>query len=177
MAAPSVFLSFSLNFPKETVQYYDIVNWVKGATRRLLRDGVAYGKMLAPGQKLRQDIAYEAVEVEGGLVGRVYMPWQLWFTLPPGTKAHPIPKGGAREQMDKGYPLRFYWVRVGKIVTFWSVSHPGYRGDDWDYRVFEKVDAELEKEMRDLGDHIAQRWGGDTSGGAGETVPLLGAGA
>ena len=177
MAVPTVFLSFQLDLPKETVQYHELVAWLRGATRRLLIDGVTYGKMFAPGERLKNDIAYEAQEVEGGLVGRVYLPWQLWLTLPPGTKPHPIPKGGSREQIRKGYPLRFYWERIGAIATFWSVSHPGYKGDPWDYRVFEKVDANVEKEMEAMGDYIAKRWGGGTSGAAKAAVPaLLGAG-
>jgi len=36
-----------------------------------------------------------------------------------GTKAHDIkPKG-------PGYPLRFFWPKVGKWVAFMSVRHPG----------------------------------------------------
>lgn len=175
MAVPSIFLGFSLDLPKETIEYLDIVTWVRGATRRLLRDGVAYGKMLAPGRRLKNDIAYQAEEVEGGLVGLVWMPWQFIFTLPPGTRPHTIPTGGAAAQIKKGYPLRFYWERVGKVVSFWSVSHPGYKGDPWDMRVFEKVDANLEKEMQALGDYIAWRWGGGAGGGGRAPVALLGA--
>jgi hypothetical protein len=62
-----------------------------------------------------------------------------------GTRAHPIaPKqrqwhvGGpksppARRQQGESGPvnLTFFWDRVGSVVTFRWVEHPGYRGDPW----------------------------------------------
>jgi len=42
-----------------------------------------------------------------------------------GTAPHVIRPRGA------GYPLRFYWRKVGRVVTPWKVNHPGQRSKGW----------------------------------------------
>jgi hypothetical protein len=46
------------------------------------------------------------------------------------TKPHRIPKVGS----GKG-PLRFFWAKVGRWVTFQSVWHPGTKGAYWTTRI------------------------------------------
>jgi hypothetical protein len=42
-----------------------------------------------------------------------------------GTRPHPIPKGGAAEQLAKGYPLHWVDKHTGEHRFAWSVWHPG----------------------------------------------------
>ena len=42
-----------------------------------------------------------------------------------GTTPHDITPRGP------GYPLRFYWRKVGAVVRFYKVSHPGQRSKGW----------------------------------------------
>jgi len=42
-----------------------------------------------------------------------------------GTRPHPIPVGGAAEQMAKGYPLHWIDRQTGEHRFAWSVWHPG----------------------------------------------------
>lgn len=45
-----------------------------------------------------------------------------------GTKPHDIPSGGVTSGMERGYPLVFFWARVGAVVkTF------GWHGTPWGY--------------------------------------------
>lgn len=141
-------------------QYEDLVTWMRKSVRKLTQSGITYGKQFAPGEKLKNDIAGVVQDIGGGAVGLVYMPWQFIFTLPPGTKPHLIPKGGSKEQLQKGYPLRFFWQKVGRVVSFWSVSHPGYKGDPWDLLVYDRVDRDMKEEIEQMGEHIAARWAG-----------------
>lgn len=155
---PSIFLYTPT--VERPLEYIDIVTRMRETVYKVTKSGATYGKMFAPGKKLKNDIAYTVQDTPGGAVGLVWMPFQFIYTLPPGTKAHPIPKGGSTEQIKKGYPLRFYWEKVGKVVTFWSVNHPGYAGTNWDVDVYSRVDQDMEKELNLLGDHIAARWAG-----------------
>lgn len=42
-----------------------------------------------------------------------------------GTEPHVIVPRGP-------YPLRFYWPKVGRVVYFWKVNHPGsHKHDGW----------------------------------------------
>lgn len=54
--------------------------------------------------------------------GRVGSP--LWYAMAVhnGAKPHKI------RPLLPGYPLRFYWRKVGKTVRFMSVNHPGQSG-------------------------------------------------
>lgn len=52
----------------------------------------------------------------------------LWKLLYKGTKAHPIPRGGSAAQLNKGYPLSFFWSNGPygpALYHYWSVQHPG----------------------------------------------------
>lgn len=54
--------------------------------------------------------------------GRVGSP--LWYakSVHDGAKPHKI------RPLLPGYPLKFYWRKVGRTVRFASVNHPGQRG-------------------------------------------------
>ena len=53
-------------------------------------------------------------------IARADTPQAKWVN--DGTPRHPI----------RGNPwLVFYWARVGRVVRFHEVDHPGYRGDGW----------------------------------------------
>lgn len=60
-----------------------------------------------------------------------------------GTPPHVIrPKG-------PGYPLRFYWPRVGGVVAFWKVNHPGsHKRDGWFSDTMAKYRAALRRAAR-----------------------------
>ena len=156
MAIPTIFLYTSA--VEKPLEYVDIVARMRETVYKVTKSGAVYGKMFAPGKNLKNDIAYTVQDTAGGAIGLVWMPWAFVYTLPPGTKAHPIPKGGSKEQQAKGYPLRFYWARVGKVVSFWSVNHPGHAGTNWDVDVYSRVDQDMEKELNLIGDHIAAMW-------------------
>lgn len=80
----------------------------------------------------------------------------IWQYVSRGTRPHLIPKGGARVQRAKGYPLRFQWggpgsyrprtsagghyngpgrVVGGRTVRFWQVHHPGNRPRDFERHI------------------------------------------
>lgn len=40
-----------------------------------------------------------------------------------------------------GYPLRFYWRKVGHVVTPWSVNHPGQKGKKFLTEPFSRIAA------------------------------------
>ena len=142
----------------EPLKYDDIVTRMRETVYKVTKSGVVYGKMFAPGENLKNDITYTVQDTAGGAIGLVWMPFQFIYTLPPGTKAHPIPRGGSKEQQQKGHPLRFYWEKVGRVVSFWSVSHPGHKGTEWDLNVYTRVATDMKAEIEKMGDHIAARW-------------------
>jgi len=155
---PTIFLEVPI--APDPLQYNDIVAQMRETVVKVSRMGVEYGKLYAPGERLKNDIASTVQDTSDGAIGLVWMPFQFIYTLPPGTKAHPIPKGGSREQIEKGYPLRFFWEKVGRVVSFYSVSHPGHKGTDWDIQVYERVDQDMEKELQQLGNSITAGWAG-----------------
>lgn len=55
----------------------------------------------------------------GATEWKVTSPQPYTIFVHDGTRPHPIfPKG-------PGYPLRFFWPKVGRMVAFMSVLHPG----------------------------------------------------
>jgi len=44
-----------------------------------------------------------------------------------GAKAHPIPI----PRRPPGKKMRFYWRKVGSMVAFYNVKHPGMKGKEW----------------------------------------------
>jgi len=158
MAIPTIFLEVPI--APDPLRYDDIVTRMRETVYKVTKSGVTYGKMFAPGEKLKNDIASTVQDTADGAVGLVWMPWAFIYTLLPGTKPHPIPVGGAKAQQKRGYPLRFYWEKVGRVVSFWSVNHPGYKGTDWNIQVYERVDQDMNEELQKIGEHIAARWAG-----------------
>jgi len=64
-----------------------------------------------------QMIASMRMEVRPG-VGFVSVGTDHWMYTEYGARPHKIrPRGN--------YPLRFFWRRIGQIVTPWEVDHPG----------------------------------------------------
>lgn len=80
----------------------------------------------APGQ-LRESLTVSEHVGAGGprFVGRVSAPVPQAVWTDRGTSPHEIvPRG-------PGYPLRFYWPKVGGIVFRWRVNHPGNPAQNW----------------------------------------------
>jgi len=158
MAIPTIFLEVPIK--PDSLSYDDLVTRMRETVYKVTKSGATYGKMFAPGENLKNNITSVAYDTADGAVGLVWMPWAFIYTLPPGTKPHPIPVGGSKAQLQKGYPLRFYWEKVGRVVSFYSVSHPGYKGNPWDIQVYERVDQDMEKELQQLGGYISAKWAG-----------------
>ncbi|MCP5016867.1 MAG: hypothetical protein GY938_16605 [Ketobacter sp.] len=75
----------------------------------------------------------------GNAVGfKLTMPQPLGTFIQKGTKPHRIPTGGSAAQISKGYPLRFFWAKMGRVVTFWSVQHPGTKPDKFMGRAYRR---------------------------------------
>jgi hypothetical protein len=71
--------------------------------------------------------------VKGGAVGfTATVPQPLGRFIVKGTKAHSItPKG-------PGYPLRFYWPKMGRVVYFYHVNHPGTKANPFVGRAYDR---------------------------------------
>jgi len=162
-------LQIRVVWPKDLVGYRDIVQRVRRIVSSVGKQTTQFAQRKAPGKVLSRYIDYTEVNVEGGRVGQIWMPEKLRFTLPPGTQPHFIPGGLAVSsrlaaqaiQQAKGYRLRFYWEKVGTVVTPWAVKHPGYRPTkDWGLIVekYARVIAGLE--LYELGEYIDRRWAG-----------------
>lgn len=68
-----------------------------------------------------------------------------------GTKPHIItPKGS-------GYPLRFYWEKMGRVVHFYSVNHPGTKPNPFTKRALERWTPVSRQELN----RIARDWVAD----------------
>jgi len=168
---PSFMLRIELTTPRESLTNQDVVAKMQSAIRSILDDAATIAQNFAPGDRLKSQISVEDYrQTASGAEGAVGGPHQLIrFTLPPGTVAHFIPGGlavhsygdAAAIQLAKGYPLRFYWERVGAVVYRWSVFHPGYKGSDWGERVFKTVEAIADRQLNDIADYIATRWGSE----------------
>lgn len=99
-----------------------------------------YGEPAQPGTRLAANIQYIAPTrgASGSYVGFVILPEVARYTIPPGTKKHPIPL-----VYKKGRKLVFYWREYfddsdpnmeggGAIVIREWVEHPGVRvSRDW----------------------------------------------
>ncbi len=69
----------------------------------------------------------------GTAVGfRVTVPQPLTDWIVEGTKAHVIKPRG------RGYPLRFFWERMGRVVHFYRVMHPGTKKNPFLGRAFRR---------------------------------------
>jgi len=158
-----------IDTPASSLTYRDIAAQMRQSVKDILDSAVIIAQNFAPGDSLKKDIAVDDYrEFAGGARGSVGGPYKLIrFTLPPGTVRHFIPGGlavnsygdAAAIQLAKGYPMKFYWERIGMIVHRWSVSHPGYKGSDWGERVFTEVEQITDRKLEELGDYITERWG------------------
>ena len=73
-------------------------------------------------------------------------PLTTWITE--GTKPHRIvPKGS-------GYPLRFFWEKVGRVVHLMSVNHPGTRPNPFLDRTYTRWIPKARIQLR----RIATNW-------------------
>ncbi len=162
---PSFVFRFSLSFPTTQAEYSDIVDRVRLAVGNVLSRSIGAFTAHAPGRRLKSFIVSESSDTPDGKIGGILAPFQFQYTLPPGTVRHFIPIGAdlssaAGVQKRRGYPMRFYWERVGHWVSRWSVDHPGYRGDPWDVRAMAEIEPVVESEMQSVWDYIQARWGG-----------------
>ncbi len=76
-------------------------------------------------------------DTDQGMEGEVRMPYHGIFTIPPGTKPHPI------RPIPPTKALKFYWQRASATVFFKRVSHPGYRGDPWPDRAMQRAEPKV----------------------------------
>jgi len=172
---PIFMLKLEVNVPKESFAFASIVQRMQQAIRNLSEDAVTYARGEAPGDKLKYDIDYTIQLTPQGAISTIWMPYQLKFTLPPGTRPHFIPGGrsvstiqeAADLQAKKGYPLRFYWEHgpYGPgIYFFWSVRHPGWQyGGDWGDRVVKYLSIAIDDEVQQIWDFVANMWGADAT--------------
>lgn len=72
--------------------------------------------------RLARSINAEVREVPNGVRGRVGSKLVYAASVQSGAKAHPI-----YPHMPP-YLLKFYWRKVGRVVMFVAVNHPGQRG-------------------------------------------------
>jgi hypothetical protein len=72
---------------------------------------------------LSRSIRRRPLIVRGDVVtGDVFSPLDYAKSVHDGAKPHLIKPRGP------GYPLRFFWRKVGHVVTPWVVHHPGQKG-------------------------------------------------
>ncbi|MCP4933356.1 MAG: hypothetical protein GY927_03920 [bacterium] len=81
----------------------------------------------------------------------IQLPQPLGLWIQGGTKAHKIPTGGSAAQIAKGYPLRFYWAKAGRVVTFWSVNHPGTKKNKFMGRAYRRWLPGARKDLARIG--------------------------
>jgi hypothetical protein len=93
-----------------------------------------------------EGIAYRTDDRGDKGTATFYVRGQHAFLLPflvYGTRPHLIPKGGAAEQLAKGYPL--HWVdRHGIHHYAWSVWHPGTMPDPFIANAMEAMSPQFE---------------------------------
>lgn len=104
-----VLLSGVLEATRETARF---------ATHHLQAQGVREktGKLFSPETGIEHRSRTEAT-------GFVFWNAEHATWIDQGTRAHPI----APKDPDAGYPLRFFWERMGEDVEFSFVNHPGNR--------------------------------------------------
>lgn len=64
-------------------------------------------------------------------------PLGRWIRL--GTKPHTIQPKGA------GYPLAFYWAKIGGMMYTYKVNHPGTEPNRYDLRANERIEPEQQQ--------------------------------
>uniref|UniRef100_A0A6M3X7T7 Tail protein n=1 Tax=viral metagenome TaxID=1070528 RepID=A0A6M3X7T7_9ZZZZ len=102
--------------------------------RSLGRTAVSTLRHYAPKdtEEFAQGIAYRTDERGSQTTLTIYVKGKHAFLLPfltEGTPAHLIPRGGAAEQMAKGYPLHWIDKGTGEHRFAYQVWHPGTQPD------------------------------------------------
>jgi hypothetical protein len=64
-------------------------------------------------------------------------PLGKWIRL--GTKPHTIEPKGA------GYPLAFYWAKIGGMMFTYRVNHPGTKPNDYMARANDRIEPEMDR--------------------------------
>jgi hypothetical protein len=108
-----------------------------------------------PGASLANKIRIRSVRTSGyTTTAEIELPEVAAFTRPPGTRPHVIrPKG-------QGYPLRFYWHKIGAWRAAYEVNHPGYNpSEDWADEAMDEVRDSVETDMRSLGRIVESSFG------------------
>ena len=167
---PTFLMRLTVDLPGGTPGDVDeIISWMREGVQHVTEVATQFSKTQAPGKTLKDDIASSFESTDTGGLGTVWMPYQFRFTLPPGTQRHFIPGGlevnnyrdAAQIQMDKGYPMGFFWEKRGEFVHRWSVWHPGYKGKPWDQPIYEATDAMTQEVNETIADRVMQRWGSE----------------
>ena len=61
--------------------------------------------------------------------------WKIYGTVGSSLPYAKFPDTGTAPHVIRprgfGYPLRFYWRKVGRVVAFYKVNHPGQRSKGW----------------------------------------------
>ena len=135
----------SLNLKVTTAPVFsNIVKRYSGAREKLEQD--LFTKFRRHGQRLYSSVLNEAPEKTGEFKGKINYkfyqgtrkiglaistPLPLGLFVIGGTKAHPIAAVNASA-------LRFYWAKVGRVVFFKSVRHPGTKPNPFLVRGYNK---------------------------------------
>ena len=92
--------------------------------------------------------------MRGDRVGfTVSTPQPLGKWIIEGTKPHEItPKG-------PGYPLRFFWEKLGKVVYTYHVNHPGTKPNPFTQRALDRWIPESRRQLN----RIARDWAADVA--------------
>lgn len=103
--------------------------------RELGQEAVAFLRDEAPkGQtgEFARKIGFRTYQRGDTLGFSTHMPQPLGKWIVHGTDPHVITPKGA------GYPLRFFWPRLGRTVFFYSVNHPGTQANPFVDRAYRR---------------------------------------
>ena len=126
------------------IQNTGIVKVVRGRFQRMMRDLRETVRDEVPGSGgLRKYVVYRTYMQPLGIRGEIQVkspnsdryPSQIWDYLLDGTRPHEI-------RAVRANALRFYWPKVGKVVFFKRVWHPGTKPSKFveeAYRKFGKI--------------------------------------
>lgn len=123
--------------------------------RKLGRRYVALAQEEAPKKtgKFAKGIRFQSFAAGDNVGFKVTTPQPLGTFITEGTKAHSItPKG-------PGYPLAFYWEKMGKMWYTYHVSHPGTKANPFHKRAMSRWLPEAEMDLR----RISTRWATEVS--------------
>jgi hypothetical protein len=119
----------------------------RDSMRTLGRNFVKYAREEAPKKtgKFAKGIRFRTYERGDDLSMQIYAPSPLVWYIIKGTKAHPIPKDPSRSKT-----LHFYWEKIGEWVYFRQVQHPGTKPNPFMERAEDRLDPDIETEVRKL---------------------------